>query len=99
DHVNSMSHPEQGPNEKAATQTFSFIHELPGDAIVVFAKPRALSYYTGRKAAYFIRNIQIDQLPGLFNRMNAHYFLLCHENKIVNDDLLASFINANRGKL
>jgi hypothetical protein len=99
DHVKSMSLPEQGPNEMAAARTFNFIHDLPGDAIVVFAKPRALSFYTGRKAAYVIRNIQTDQLPGLFNRMNAHYFLLCHENKKVNDDLLNSFITGNREKL
>jgi len=99
DHVQSMSLPEQGPNELAAVRTFNFIHDLPDDAVVVFLKPRALSFYSGRKSAYFIRNIIPDQLPGLFNRMNAHYFLLCHENKKVNDELLKTFISGNREKL
>ena len=82
-----------------AVKTFNFIHDLPGDAIVVFVKPRALSFYSGRKAAYVIRNIQPDKLAGLFKRMNAHYFLLCYENKKVNDDLLHAFISGNREKV
>jgi len=99
DQVKSMSLPEQGPNGVAATSTFNFIHELPGDAVVVFLKPRALSYYSGRKAAYVTRNTKVEQLPELFSRINAHYFLICHENEEVNDMLLKSFIELNKKKL
>jgi len=99
DHARSMSLTEQGPNEMPAARTFNFIRDLPGDAVVVFVKPRALSFYSGRKAAYFIRDIQPEQLPGLFKRMNAHYFLLCNENKKVDDALLRSFIADNNSKL
>ena len=99
DQVKSMSRPEEGPNEIAAVRTFNFIHDLPGDAVVVFLKPRALAYYSGRKAAYVARNISREQLPGLFNRINAHYFLICHENEEVNDVLLKSFVTINKEKL
>ena len=67
--------------------------------MVVFLKPRALSYYSGRKAAYVARNTRVDQLPELFNRINAHYFLICHENDEVNDVLLKSYIAGNKEKL
>ena len=99
DQVKSMALPEQGPNEMPAVRTFNYLHNLPGEPVVVFLKPRALSFYSGRKAAYVARNIGLDQLPALFNRMNAHYFLLCHENDEVNDVLLKSFIAGNKEKV
>lgn len=99
DQVKSMNREEEGPNEIPAVRTFNFIHDLPGDAVVVFLKPRALSYYSGRKAAYVARNISVDQLPELFRRINAHYFLICNRNEEVNDVLLKSFVAANREKL
>jgi hypothetical protein len=99
DQAKSMSLPEEGPNEIPAVRTFNYIHNLPGEAIVVFLKPRALSFYSGRKSAYVARNIRLDQLPALFNRMNAHYFLICNENEEVDDVLLKSFIAVNKGKV
>jgi hypothetical protein len=99
DQAKSMSIPEQGPNELPAVRTFNIVNELPGDAVIVFLKPRALAFYSGRKAAYVARNISQEQLPALFSRMNAHYFLLCHENEEVNDVMLKSFIANNRDKL
>ncbi|MEO8085580.1 MAG: glycosyltransferase family 39 protein [Bacteroidota bacterium] len=96
DQVKSMDAPEQGPQEQPAVEAFEYINNLPGDDVVVFLKPRALSFYAGRKAAYVTRNIQPDALKGLFGRLNAHYFLICNENEEVNDMMLKNFIAVHK---
>jgi hypothetical protein len=82
-----------------AAEAFAYIHNLPGDAVVVFLKPRALSYYSNRKAAYVTRNIPPDQLLDLFRRIHAHYFLLCNENEEVNDVMLKKFLEDNKNEV
>jgi len=100
DQVNSMDVPEQGPQEPPAVETFDYISQhLPVDAVIVFIKPRALSFYSGKKAAYVARNITSEKLPGLFRRMNAHYFLICNENDEVNDVMLKNFVIENKNEL
>lgn len=99
DQVKYMHIPEQGPQEKPAVDAFNYISKLPEDAVVVFLKPRALSFYTGKKAAYVARNTQPAQVRGLFARINAHYFLVCNENEEVNDVMLNNFISANKNEL
>jgi len=96
DQVNSMDVAEQGPQEEPARKAFEFINQLPAESVVVFLKPRALSYYSGRRAAYVTRNIRPEELPALFSRLNAHYFLVCNENEEVNDVLLKNFIAENK---
>ena len=89
DQVKSMSVPEQGPQEAPAVEAFGFIsRQLSADAVVVFLKPRALSFYSNKRAAYVTRNIKQEELRDSFRRMNAHYFLICNENDEVNDVLL-----------
>ncbi|CAN5436858.1 hypothetical protein BH11BAC1_BH11BAC1_03230 [soil metagenome] len=97
--VKSMNIPEQGPQEQPAVEAFEFINHLPGEVVVVFMKPRALSCYSGRRAAYVTRNIQPDALEGIFSRMNAHYFLICKENEEVNDLMLKKFISTHRNDI
>jgi hypothetical protein len=97
--MKTMHNPEQGPQGNSAVEAFAYISRLPEGAIVVFIKPRALSYYSGKHAAYVARNIRPAELPGLFRRMNAHYFLLCHENDEVNDVLLEKFVEENKAGL
>ncbi len=99
DQVKSMDFIEEGPQEEPTIETFEFISKLPEGSTVVFLKPRALSFYSGRQAAYFTRNIIKDELPALFNRMNAHYFLLCNENEEVFDPVLINYIEEHKHEL
>lgn len=100
DQVSTMDLAEQGPQEKQAVEAFTYIHEkLPADAVVVFIKPRALSFYSGRKAAYVMRNVAADELNAIFRRMNAHFFLLCRENEEVKDVVLEKFISENKDEV
>ena len=99
DQVKSMDLQESGPQRRPAVETFDFIHHLPEDAVVVFLKPRALSFYSGRRAAYVTRSISQEDLPELFNRMHAHYFLVCDESDEVNDVLLKKFVEDHKTEL
>ena len=92
DHVNSMSIPEEGPQEIAAMEAFDYIRHLPTDAVVVFMKPRALSFYSDRRSAYVQRTTKPQDLEELFTRMNAHYFLVPTKNGKLHDMLLEKFI-------
>lgn len=97
--VKSMDLAEEGPQELPAMEAFQYIKRLPDSAVVVFLKPRALSFYSGKRVAYVMRNVQPDQLPELFARMNAHYFLLSNRNEEVNDVILQKFIADHRDRL
>jgi hypothetical protein len=99
DQVKSMNVPEQGPQETPSIEAFVYISKLPEDAVVIFLKPRALSFYSGRRAGYVTRNIQPADLKNLFARLHAHYFLICRENDEVNDVLLNNFIAENKNDL
>ncbi len=93
DQVKSMSVSEEGPQEQPAREAFRFIaQQLPADAVIVFLKPRALSFYSGKQTTYAARNIKSDELKNSFSRMNAHYFLICNENDEVNDVLLKKYL-------
>ncbi len=97
--VKSMDYAEQGPQEMPAVEAFEYIRHLPDDAVVVFLKPRALSYYSDKHAAYVTRNTRPDEIRELFLRMNAHYFLVCSQNEEVNDVILKKFIEDNKNEL
>lgn len=97
--VKSMDYSEQGPQEAPAVEAFQYIGSMPDDAVVVFLKPRALSYYSGKRAAYVARNVKPEEIRDLFRRMNAHYFLLCSQNEEVYDAILLKFIEAHKSDL
>ena len=97
--VKSMDYSEEGPQEAPAVEAFEYISHLPEEAIVVFLKPRALSFYSGKSAAYVTRNVKPEEIRDLFNRMNAHYFLLCSRNEEVNDVILKKFIADHKSEL
>ncbi|MCX6274980.1 MAG: phospholipid carrier-dependent glycosyltransferase, partial [Bacteroidetes bacterium] len=97
--VNSMDYSEEGPQEEPAVEAFEYISHLPDEAVVVFLKPRALSFYSGKRAAYVTRNVKPDEIRDLFKRMNAHYFLLCSQNEEVNDVILKKFIVDHKSEL
>ena len=97
--VKSMDYNEEGPQEALAVEAFEYIRRLPEEAVVVFLKPRALSFYSDKRAAYVPRNVKPDEVRGLFRKMNAHYFLLCSQNEEVNDVILKKFIADYKSEL
>lgn len=94
-----MGYSEEGPQETPAAEAFEYISHLPEEAVVVFLKPRALSFYSGKRAAYVTRNVEPEEIRDLFRRMNAHYFLLCSQNEEVNDAILKKFIADHKSEL
>lgn len=68
----------EGPQQKTAVETFNFIRKnVPSQAVVVFAKPRALALYGGCRSMVDPRSSD----PTLFHKQitdaKASYLLIC----------------------
>jgi len=97
DHLKSMKTPEPGPQLPHAQQAMTYIKEhLTDQDVVIFVKPRVLSFYAEKKAAYMPGLLsKPDELYASFQRMNAHYFLECR-NKETKDERLLNFLEGNK---
>lgn len=77
-----------GPHEVVNMEAFSFIrHHTSEDAIIDFAKPRALALFTGRKAFTHQDNLNSGEITSVLLKLHADYILY-------NSDLSGSSLNA-----
>jgi len=97
--IGNQRRTENGPQIPSAAIMFSFIRNLPSDIVVAFVKPRALSFYTNKKAAYVIRTISAKQNYEAMQRMNVHYFLIGTNNKQLTDLPMQKIIVSYKDKM
>jgi len=68
----------EGSQQKTAVETFEFIKKnVPADAVVVFAKPRALALYGGCRSLADPRSDDPTMMHNQITKANASYLLFC----------------------
>jgi 4-amino-4-deoxy-L-arabinose transferase-like glycosyltransferase len=87
----------EGPQQKTAVETFKFMSKnVPAEAVVVFAKPRALALYAGCHSMADPRTKD----PTLFHEQvmeaNATYLLLCNQ---LTDELMYRYSRVMQNRL
>jgi hypothetical protein len=90
-------HTIEGPQQASAVETFKYMSKnVPADAVVVFAKPRALALYAGCRS---IADPRITD-PTLFHKQvmdaNATYLLLCNQ---LTDELMYRYSRVMQNRL
>jgi hypothetical protein len=91
---------EEGPQSPHAQSTLGFIkNDLPEDAVIVFAKPRAISFYTGKKSAALSRRISFVEMHNAFQRTNTHYIMIKANDEEVNDPKLREYVSVYKDEL
>ncbi|MFZ4704685.1 MAG: hypothetical protein ACOYMF_01635 [Bacteroidales bacterium] len=86
-----------GPQEKAPQETFSWIKvNTPGDAIIAFAKPRALAFYTDRNGFSNPKNQDIAIMNEDFLNAGVTYLLA---SKTQSDESFIRYIQVNENLL
>jgi len=69
-----------GPQHPQAIEAFSCIkNNLPGDAVIEFEKPRALSLYTGRKGFHVNTTLSLDSIKRDLEDAGVSYILEIQE--------------------
>lgn len=69
-----------GPQDPSALQTFSYLeHKLPKDAIIAFAKPRALALFSPFRGFAVGNDQKIYELDKQFEELGIKNYLLCTE--------------------
>jgi len=70
----------EGPQQKTAVETFNYMSKnVPADAVVVFAKPRALALYAGCRSMADPRTKDPTLFHNQIMEANATYLLLCNQ--------------------
>jgi hypothetical protein len=65
-----------GPESEEGKQFLEIVRkETPADAVLVCAKPRAIRWYTGRRATYLIDGVDPVQHDSAFVRLGARYLV------------------------
>jgi hypothetical protein len=98
---------EEGPHRSESMAMFEYIADhTAGDDVIVFAKPRALALFTGRRAAIFHRTDDDRRLWYFFDRIHATYIVAFANDRPLADDeersmaeFLRDFIDRNGPRL
>lgn len=70
----------KGPQEAASVEAFDYIKKnTPENSVIVFARPRALSLYTGRTGMCNEPTEDLQKLKEKFKKMGASYMLIHSE--------------------
>jgi hypothetical protein len=76
----------EGPQQKSAIETFNFIkNNVPAEAVVVFAKPRALALYAGCQSVADPQTPDPTQVHNQVMAANASYILIY--SKLTNEEM------------
>jgi len=66
-----------GPESLEGKRILSIVEQkTPKDAVIICAKPRAIQWYTGRRATYLIDGVLPARIDSAFAQLNARY-LIC----------------------
>ena len=84
---------QNGPQEKASMEAFAYIRQnTPKNAVIVFAKPRALALYTDRIGMANEQTDDVKKLKIKFKKMGISYLLIHTEE--TKEKTLSKFIEA-----
>lgn len=82
-----------GPYSQEATEVFDYIkNKTPLNSSILFAKPRALTYFTGRKTCVNTEGSNVGNIKNEVTTFNPEYFLISEE---ITDDSTKTFISKN----
>lgn len=89
--------PIEGPQTAEGKKFLAIVKQrTPADAVIVCAKPRAIHWYTGRKATYLIDGVSSQETDSAFVRLGARYLVSEHSGRpgAFADDKMNDYLRA-----
>lgn len=91
--LRSPNNPLPGPYTYEAGAVFQFIHDkIPPDKGIMFSKPRALTYFTGRKTYVNTELAPLNVIQSEIDKFKPDFFLLSYE---ASDDSIKKYFSKN----